>query len=271
MSNLDRSTLLEFALSLAATAETQILRYYYDHTVQLKADGSVVTQADREAELAMRQQIEQQFPDHGILGEEFGEKAGADSRYQWILDPVDGTVWFTVGLPIFGTLIALLEDGQPIVGVIHLPGIGETVYAAKSMGCWFKTKTTEPVQVHVQPKAQLQEAFVSSSGVHSSDVNCRPHETPYPLTKIIAQAGGFRSCGDCSQYALVCRGKIQAAIDPVMNPWDIAAIIPCIEEAGGTVTSLRGETDNVTFSGSLLATCGGPLHQEILEIVRVGG
>jgi histidinol-phosphatase len=259
---------LDFALDLSRIAAARIMPHYRHHTVSWKADGTEVTAADQQAELALRQAIEQRYSDHQILGEEFGCSGAAGARYCWVLDPVDGTTWFTLGVPLFGTLIALLDHGDPIVGVIHLPAIQETIYAARATGCWFQANGEAPVQVQVQPDMTLEQAFVCASGVHSSDVIARPGETPYQLSALIHQAQRFRFCSDCSQYALVCRGNVAAAMDAVVKPWDIAAIVPCIEEAGGVITSLGGDRQNIISGGSLLASCGERLHQEILGVLN---
>jgi histidinol-phosphatase len=263
----ERQAFLEFALKLAQTAEQEILPRYRNVTVNLKSDGSEVTEADREAERAMRAVIERQYPAHDIIGEEHGA-TNKGSRYKWVLDPVDGTASFTLAMPIFGTLVALLEDNEPVVGVIHLPAIGETVYAAKGLGCWFKADGIAPTQIQVDPVSSLKEAVASSSGFQSSDIYSKTGETPYRLSNIIRGARKFRFCGDCSQYALLSRGKLHVALDPIMAPWDIAALVPCVEEAGGVVTSITGKREGVVFGGSLLTTSGRELHEEVLGLLQ---
>lgn len=268
---------LDFARRLAQSAEAVIMPHFRHHTVSYKSDGSEVTIADQQGEQVMRSLIEQTYPDHDILGEEYGASAPKESgqgeadkehRYQWILDPIDGTAWFTLGVPLFGTLVALLDQGEPIVGVIHLPGLGETVYAAKGHGCWYQAQAEDPIRVTVRPPVALAEAIASTTGVHSSDIQCKPEETPYALTRLIGGVQKFRFCSDCNQHALVCRGKLHIAVDTLMNPWDVAALVPCIEEAGGKVTTLQGDRHNIVFGGSLLSTCGEPLHSEVLRLLQ---
>jgi histidinol-phosphatase len=263
----ERQAFLDFALKLAMIAEKEILPRYRNVTVSLKSDGSEVTEADREAERVMRGWIEAEYPDHDILGEEHGA-TNKGSRYKWILDPVDGTASFTLAMPIFGTLVALVEDDEPVVGVIHLPAIGETVYAAKGLRCWFQAEGAAPTRVQVDPISSLKQAIASSSGIQSSDILCKEGEMPYRLSNVIRGARKFRFCGDCSQYALLARGKLHVALDPVMKPWDIAALVPCVEEAGGVVTSITGEREGVIYSGSLLTTSGQALHEEVLELLQ---
>ncbi len=258
---------LSFARELATQAEAVIMPHFRSHVVSYKADGSEVTIADQQGEAMMRQLISDRYPHHGILGEEYGE-SGAGAEHRWLLDPIDGTAWFTLGMPLFGTLIALLEGNEPILGVIHWPGLKETVYAAKGHGCWFQSPGSEPMRIRVSAPPALPEAIASATGVHSSDIQCGPEETPYRLTQLIHRVRKFRFCSDCNQHALVCRGKLHAAVDTLMNPWDIAALVPCVEEAGGKVTNLAGDRHNIVFGGSLLSTCGEPLHRTVLEVLR---
>lgn len=261
-----RQEFLAFALQLAEAAEAEILPLYRNVTVSRKADGSEVTEADRKAEAAIRQLIAERYPEHGIIGEEFGTSESA-ARHQWVIDPVDGTAWFTLGVPLFGTLVALLEDGEPVVGVVHLPVQGETVYAAQGSGCWFRTRTEKRRRVTVSPAVPLPEAAISASGIHASDIKPTGDKS-YRLTSVIRQAGKFRFCGDCSQHALVCRGNLHVAIDPVMAPWDIAALVPCVEEAGGVATSIHGERASIIYSGSLITSCDRALHEEVLNLLN---
>jgi histidinol-phosphatase len=263
-----RQGLLEFALQLVKVAAEQIMPHYYSCVVNMKPDGTDVTEADRRAEEVVREMIAKRLPDHSILGEEFGATSGSRTQYRWVVDPLDGTTWFALGVPIFGTLVALLEDDEPLIGVIHFPVTGETVYAGKGLGCWFKVGDTTPVRVRVGSKVGLKDAVVSAAGVHSSNIHTYSGQVPYNLTGLIDRVRKFRFCGDCLQHALVCRGRIHAAVDTLMQPWDSAAIIPCIEEAGGIATTLSGQRKEVVFGGNLLTSCDALLHHEILELLQ---
>lgn len=254
---------LEFALELAEGAEESILPRYRSCAVMRKADGSEVTAADREAEQAMVRMIRERYPDHGIVGEEYGESAQSVAGCRWVLDPIDGTASFTLGVPLFGTLIGLLEGQEAVAGVIHFPALGETVYAAAGRGCWWRSGGARASRVHVAPPVLLAEAAVSATGPHSSDIECKPGETPYRLSRVIQRAGKFRFVPDCYQHALVCRGSLHAAIDPVMNLWDIAALLPCIREAGGVAEPLRGGRNNVLGGGSLITASSQALLAEV--------
>lgn len=261
---------LEFALELAGLAQQAILPYFHRCTIKRKADGTEVTEADRAAEERMRARIEARHPSHGILGEEFGTKPSTSGTdWMWVLDPLDGTAGFTLGMPNFGTLIALLEGEEPVLGVCHFPALGETVYAAKGLGCWWRpAPAQEPMQVAVADPVPLSEAVVSGGGPHSSDIQCQPGQTPYRLSALIHQARKFRFVLDCQQHALVCRGRLHAAVDTVMAPWDIAALVPCVEEAGGVATTVAGNRQGLVYGGSLLTSCNPALHREVVETLR---
>ena len=263
-----REELLDFALQLAKAAAEQIMPHYHNCVVSTKPDGTEVTEADRRAEEVVREIVTKQFPNDNILGEEFGAMNGSKTRYQWVIDPLDGTTWFTLGVPIFGTLIALLEHDEPLIGVVHFPVTGETFYAGEGLGCWFKVDDATPVQVRVSSKVGLKKAVVSAAGVHSSNIHSNSGEVPYNLPGLIHQVKKFRFCGDCLQHALVCRGRIHAAVATLMQPWDSAAIIPCIEEAEGIATALSGQREGIVFGGNLLTSCDTLLHHEILELLQ---
>ena len=267
MTNDQRHAFLDFALTLTQAAEAEILPRYRHCLSGQKPDGSDLTDADLSAEKVMLQMIAQRFPDHAIIGEEFGASS-TTQRYQWVLDPLDGTTWFVLGVPIFGVLVALIEDNEPIVGVIHLPAMGETVYAARGLGCWFKTRDSTPTRVHVASSVPLKDAIVSAAGAHGSNIYLGDGKIAYNLTALIRRARKFRFCGDCLQHALVCRGRIHAAVDTIMQPWDSAAIIICIEEAGGIATTIAGERNGLIHGGNLVTACSESLRQEIADVLR---
>lgn len=265
--------ILKFARELAAAAEREILPLYRRCAVDHKADGSEVTDADRRAEAAMRQMIGARFPGHAVLGEELGGNPAPQPGPRWIVDPLDGTTSFAVGLPLFGTLVGYLEDGEPLVGVIHMPVLGETVYATRGGGCWYQAGTEAPVQVKVAAPRPLREALVSVTGVHGSEIAATDAASParYRLTPVARQARKIRFGGDCVQHALVCRGVLHVAIDAIMKPWDIAAILPCIAEAGGIASTIEGTRTDVTFGGSLVTSCAPALHAEVLAAMGTAG
>ncbi len=262
------SEILDFALQLALAAEAEIMPRFRNCSVSLKADGSEVTDADRAAEQAMRKMIQSRFPKHKILGEEFGGDDSRNAAQLWILDPIDGTAWFTLGVPLFGTLIAFVENQQPVVGVIHHPAIGETVYAARGSGCWFKAHGEKSSRLRVSKPVPLSEAVVSATSVISTNIFHKDGEAPYNLQALIPRVRKFRFVSDCLQYALLCRGRLHAAIDTLMHPWDTAAILPCIEEAGGVASGLDGNRENVIDCGSLAAACHPQVLEEVVKVLQ---
>ena len=264
---IDHRELLDFALELASTAAHVILPHYLSCDVDYKKDGSEVTAADREAERAMRRLIEQRYPDHSILGEEYGEQPSPGSRYHWMLDPIDGTASFTLGVPLFSTLVALLDGERPVVGVVNFPAVRETVYAAVGLGCWFRSAASDPVQVHVAADVPLDHAVASATAAHSSDIQTSAGEIPYRVTRLVNSVRKFRFVPDAYQHALVCRGRLHIAVDTVMNPWDIAALVPCIQEAGGLAANLQGQQERPVHGGSLISTCSQRLLDDAVVVL----
>lgn len=198
------SELLELALDLAAAASARIMPHFRTCMTETKADGSEVTAADHDAEEEIRRLLGLRCPNHRVVGEEFGGTIDPAEPYTWVVDPIDGTTYFALGLPAFGTLVSLLHFGEPIVGVIGFPAADETVYAASDLGCWHRIASQEPVRARVAADVALGEAFCSASGSHASDIQAGP-DAP-KLSRLIRAAGKFRFLGDCQQHALLCRG-----------------------------------------------------------------
>jgi myo-inositol-1(or 4)-monophosphatase len=220
--------------------------------VELKKDETIVTRADREAEALLRELIKQRFPDHGILGEEYGEER-PDAEFVWVLDPNDGTISFASGSPLFGTLIALLHDGQPVLGAIHQPvlrqlclGDGETA-----------TLNGKPVRVR-QTKA-LSDALLLTTDV----LSVAKHQDGPAFETLMRDVRLVRTWGDCYGYLLVATGHADIMCDPVMNPWDIAALIPVIRGAGGVISDWQGS--NPVGAKSIVATVSQALHDEVIS------
>ena len=221
-------------------------------TVELKADRTPVTLADRRAEEAIREFLRRECPAHGVLGEEFGEVAG-DGRHRWILDPIDGTKSFIHHVPLFGTLIALERDGEPVVGVIACHAVGETASAATGEGAWLNG---EPARVSTV--ASLAEATVSMT---SPSRMLSGH--PRTFNALAGRVGLLRAWGDCYGYLMVASGRADAMLDPEMNIWDAAALYPIIREGGGRITTWAGE-ERV---GESTAASNGLLHEQVLALL----
>jgi len=263
---------LVFALNMAQEAADVIMPHYQRCAVERKPDGTEVTAADRAAEERIRERIDHACPDHGVLGEEFGhQQPRSRCRLTWVIDPIDGTTSFALGLPLFGTLIALLEDDEPVLGVVSLPALGETVYAARGHGCWWKRAAdTKPERLRVADSVRVDSAFCAATGPHATDI-LNPAERPrYRLSRLVQASKQFRFVTDCVQHLLVCRGRIHLAIDQVMSPWDIAALVPCVEEAGGAVATIQGRRERIVFGGSLLSACDRQLIEAAVSIMGDG-
>jgi len=234
--------LLEFAVDVAWRAgRSTLARFQAGTDIEWKRDGSPVTAADREAEKLMRQRIEQQFPTDGILGEEFAATRPESAR-RWILDPIDGTRSFIHGVPLYGTLVALEERGQPLLGVICLPALEETVAAALGEGCWWNGR-----RARVSATSVLAEALVLTT-------SARPMNGAFGARwqHLCQQVQTCRTWGDCYGYALVATGRAEAMIDPRLAVWDAAAVLPIIAEAGGLTTDFQGRVRH--DGGNLIAT-----------------
>jgi histidinol-phosphatase len=263
-----KNEMLEFALTLAEAAEGEILPRFRSCTVDWKADGSEVTEADRRAEEVMRELIVKQLPGHQVLGEEYGGPKEPILDPLWVLDPVDGTASFAVGLPIFGTLIGYVQGGEPQAGVIHFPAMGETVYAAKGQGCWMRMRGEDAKRVRVSSTAEIDRAYITACSMSPSDIDPPASGFAYRLSVLIRRPRRFRFITDCVQHALVAQGRIDAAIDTIMHPWDIAAIVPCVEEAGGVVTDLEGVRERVVWRASLLSSSSSSLHRQVIGVLH---
>ena len=252
----DFRELLDFAVELARGAGDITLQYYRRQPeTSTKADGSYVTIADREAEDYLRKQIAERFPDDGVLGEEQGESTGRSGR-RWILDPIDGTFAFVHGVPFYGVLIALEVDEEIVAGVVNIPVLAEIVSAAKGVGCFLNG---EPARVSTT--ARLEDALLLST----SFVACARHGFGRVAEQLQARARISRTWGDCYGYVLVATGRADVMLDPVMNLWDCAPLLPIMEEAGGTFTDWRGV--RTAAGGNAIAT-NGLLFDEVMSLIK---
>jgi histidinol-phosphatase len=238
----------------------QLHRVKTDH----KADGSEVTIADRGAERLLRRHLRAAWPRDAVLGEEYGGELSRTGRC-WLIDPIDGTASYVLGLPLFGTLISLLVDGEPVLGLIHLSALRETTYAARGAGCWLKRDGARAQRIRVGKSSVLSKAQVGLTSVKESDL--ARQGGPWRLTRLAQTAGRLRLVGDCVQYALLCRGQLDACVDPMMKPWDIGALAACVLEAGGSVSDLNGESAHLVERSSLVAASGARLRREIVTQV----
>ncbi|HEV7904477.1 MAG TPA: inositol monophosphatase family protein [Pyrinomonadaceae bacterium] len=246
--------LLDFAVGLARGAGEITLRHFRQtFTPERKADGSFVTQADREAERFIRAGIEERFSHDSVLGEEEGARAGASGR-RWIIDPIDGTYSFVHGVPLYGVLVALEIEGEAVLGVVNLPALGELVYAARGHGCfWNETRA------RVSTVASLGEGLLLSTDFGT----CERYGFGAATRRLERAAGARRTWGDCYGHVLVATGRAEVMLDPVMNVWDCAPLLPILEEAGGTFTDWRGQR---TIHGGNAISTNGLLLDPVLEL-----
>lgn len=235
--------------------------------VVAKADRSPVTVADREIERVVRAAIRARFPDDALLGEEHGDEPG-QSGWRWIIDPIDGTVSFAAGVPIFGTLIAVESRGEVVAGVCDMPALRERLIAAKGAGAWWERVGPDGrplrTRARVRPCADLATALVCTTGLEYYERAGATEE----LVRLGRAAGRVRGWSDCYGGMLVATGRADGWIDPVMNPWDSGPFPVILAEAGGVFTDWNGGSG--AHGGSAIAG-GAGVHRELLALVAPRG
>ena len=249
----------DFARALAEEAGRHTLRYFggvVDH--EAKGDGTPVTIADREAEQLIRARVEDRYPDHSILGEEYGE-SNEGARVRWILDPIDATRSFMRGVPLYGVLIGIEIEGASAVGVAHFPPLRETVSAGTGLGCFLNGKPCS-----VSSVSRIEDALICTTDVER--ILSRPEG---PGWRRLQQRCAFsRTWGDCYGHALVATGRAEVQVDPVMAPWDAGPFLTIVTEAGGSFTTLAGVA---TLHGGSGVSTNGVLHEEVLRELGAAG
>jgi len=226
--------------------------------VQLKADETPVTAVDRGAEEMVRKILERERREDAIYGEEFGPKGG--SARQWIIDPVDGTKNYVRDIPVWATLIALYDDRKPVVGVASAPALGRRWFAAKGDGAWKGTTFRRAERMLVSKRTNLDDAMLSYSSLDGwEDRGLLPD-----FLELTRRVWRTRAFGDFLSYMMVAEGIVDIATEPELALYDMAALVPIIEEAGGTFTSLAGIPG--PFGADAVAT-NGHIHQAVLGII----
>lgn len=224
--------LLEFAVDACEQAGKITLEYFQkDLEIDYKSDESPVTIADRTSETKIRELIQKRFPDHAIVGEEFGQ-AETKSTHTWYIDPIDGTLAYIHGVPIYGVMLGLEINGEFVVGVVNLPALNEIACAAKGEGCFWNG-----VRTSVRKGRRLSQAVLCHSGVEYYR-NFGRIEAYGELEQATALQ---RTWGDCYGHILVATGRADLCVDPILHSWDAAPLIPILQEAGGTFTDWKGE------------------------------
>lgn len=237
------TSLLEASHELARVAGALALAHYRTAlAVDTKPDGSPVTIADREAEQAARDWIQRRFPTDGILGEEFGTLEGTSGR-RWLIDPIDGTKSFIRGVPLWGTLIAVVEAERVLAGAAFFPALDEIIAAAPNEGCWWNGR---------RATVSTTSTLAGATALVTDDRMFRRDAQRDGWQLLAQEAAVVRTWGDCFGYLLVATGRAEVMVDPAVSPWDIACFLPIIEEAGGVFTDLDGR--HTAFGPDAIAT-----------------
>ncbi|MBN2176688.1 MAG: histidinol-phosphatase [Demequinaceae bacterium] len=251
---------LSLALSLADEVDALTLAGFGNASIRVetKPDLTPVTEIDRTAEDLIRTLLEKTLPDDSVYGEEFGTKGGGPR--QWVIDPVDGTKNFIRGIPVWATLIALLVEGDPVMGVVSAPALGERWFASRGDGAWKGRNRKNAKRLRVSGIESLSEATLSYSDLTG-------WEAAGSLNRFLdlqRKMWRTRAFGDFWSYMLVAEGVVEAATEPSLELYDMAALVPIVEEAGGRFTSLAGVRG--PFGVDALAT-NGVLHDDVLRLL----
>jgi histidinol phosphatase-like enzyme (inositol monophosphatase family) len=248
---------VDFAIDVAWQAGRLTLAHYQTGVaVERKPDRSAVTIADREGEKLLRRLIEARFPDHAVVGEELGGD-NRDANHRWIVDPIDGTNSFVRGVPFYGVLVALEISGEPVVGVAYFPAVDEMVAAARGLGCRWNGRNAA-----VSGVTTLADACVAFTDARNISNRLGPD-----WSGLLTDTALERGWGDCYGHCLVATGRAEIMLDPRMNPWDCAALIPIVQEAGGRFTDWKG---HVTIDGGDAVSTNGALHDEVIARLADG-
>lgn len=254
---------LDFAVRTTRAAGELTMRWFQsEHLVaDGKHDGSPVTQADRESERFVRDEVAKAFPGDGVIGEEFPPLESTNGR-TWVVDPIDGTRSFVQGVPLFGTMLALMVHGEPTVGVIAMPALRECVGAQLGHGCWWwKMHATDPVPARVSG----HDAIRGSVAVSTSFEYYKEPAHKRAWSRLNDLGAITRGWSDCYGFVLLATGRADAIVEPGVKLWDIASVPPIIHEAGGVWTDINGHHD--LHAGSIVAS-NGRFHAELIETIR---
>lgn len=241
---------------LLADKSAEIIRQNFRKSIEVeqKSDLSPVTIADKQSEEIMRDIIHKEFPNHGIIGEEFGEEK-PEADFVWILDPIDGTKSFICGALSFGTLIALTYKNQPVLGVINHPILNEFLIGDN------KICLLNDVQVKVREKNNLSEAVLLTT----DHLNIKKYQDSEKFERLINSVWLYRNWGDCYGYYLLATGFADIMIDPIMSVWDTMALLPIVNGAGGIITDYHGH--DATKGNSIIAATP-KLHSKVIELLN---
>lgn len=253
---------LPLAEQLAEKSGAIIRRYFRAEAATLqaesKSDESPVTIADRAAEEAMRALIEAQYPDHGIFGEEFGF-VRTDAEFAWVLDPIDGTRAFVTGMPIFGTLIALMRNGRPVLGVINQPILNE---------CWIGVEGRQTT-LNGKPVSTSGVTRLADAAQYSTDPDMFAHGNDRAkVDAVLAEVKSKRYGGDCYAYALLASGFVDLVVEAKLKIYDFMPLVPVVEGAGGVMTDWNGAPLTQESDGHVVAAATTECHAAALAHLR---
>lgn len=242
---------LDFAQDLASQARSIALRWFRHHpATETKADATPVTAADREVEAFLREEISRRYPDHGLLGEEFGIRGGA-APVLWSIDPIDGTRSFITGNPLWGCLLAVLHERQPLFGIVDIPCTAERWVGVRGRGCWLNGERCRTRATSDPGQAILQAT--------SPDLFTGPDAQAFDR---ISRAVYLRRFGgDCYAYGLLASGHIDLVVEAGLMPYDYLALVTVVEEAGGVITDWQGLPLSPQSDGRVLAAANAGLHR----------
>ncbi len=253
--NSEVSSLLDFALDAAWQAGRVTLGHYQAGVaVQRKADNTPLTIADQQAEQKLRELIIKYWPEHGVIGEEYG-RTETNSPYTWVLDPIDGTKSFVSGVPLYANLLALLDGEKALLGVINFPVLNEMVYAVRGEGCFWNGR-----RCHVSTVAEMKDAVLLTSGL-----NYFGTVKQAAWDRLLRASYIQRTWGDAYGYALVATGRAEIMVDPAMYLWDSAPLQVVLEEAGGTFTDWKGSP---TIHNAEAVATNGQLFTQVMELIN---
>lgn len=245
--------LLDVAVDAAYLGGRRALSYFRTNIeIETKRDNTPVTRADKESETLIREYIAKYFPSHSIIGEEHGRTEG-DADYRWIIDPIDGTKSFVCGVPLWGVMIGVEVKGEVVAGAVYIAGEDSMVSAARGMGCTWNGRVARASKI-----TRLEEATVCCTSIQTAMKRSDAYE------RVAAKAKLVRGWGDCYGHILVATGRADVMLDPMMNPWDCAPLLPILQEAGGTFTTWAGEP---TIWGKDAVSTNGALQKEVLAIL----
>ncbi len=252
----DSNNYIPFIKELAEKSSEVILPYFANHDVivEQKSDESPVTIADRKAEEVMRDLIADRYPGHGVIGEEYGNE-NVDAEFVWVLDPIDGTKSFAAACPLFGTLIALQHNGEPVLSAIHMPALKQLLIGDG------KRAMLNDKRVRVRSTKTLADAILLTTDI----LFVEEYRDFAKFEKLMRQVKLFRTWGDCYAYFSLATGWCDIALDPIMEVWDIQALVPVIRGAGGVITAWDG-SDPVNANSIIAAS--PVLHTNVLNVLN---